>query len=143
MAQTWKKFSQFSHNACFGGWWVVSRWVLSAWNNKIEWWYYVWMIWYQIFICLLWINNRRIILCTFTLGHNNRQKWHLPFSENKTTNGSAGAILMRLPGDVPSSDSIVFGDSLFACCVSLVENLDVIELLFLIPNTNQMEWNIL
>ena len=49
MAQTWKKFSQFSHNACFGGWWVVSRWVLSAWNNKIEWWYYVWMIWYLIF----------------------------------------------------------------------------------------------
>jgi hypothetical protein len=70
------------------------------------------------------------------LGHNNRQKWHLPFSENKTTNGSAGAILMMLPGDVPSLDSMVFGDSLFACCASLVENSDVIELLFLIPLLN-------
>ena len=46
---------------------------------------------------------------------------------------------MMLPGDVPNFDSIVCGDSLFACCVSLVENLDVIELLFLTPNTNQME----
>ena len=79
------------------------------------------------------------MIFTFTLGHNNRQKWHLPFSENKTTNGSAGAILMMWPGDEPSSDSIGFGDSLFPCCVSLVENLDVIELLLLIPNTNQMK----
>ena len=46
-----------------------------------------------------------------------------------------------LRGDVTSFDSIVFGDSLFVCCVSLVENSDVIELLLLIPNTNQMEWN--
>ena len=30
IAQIWKKFSQFSHKACLGGWWVSSRWAFSV-----------------------------------------------------------------------------------------------------------------
>ena len=30
MAQIWKKFSQFSHKACLGGWWVSSKCFLSV-----------------------------------------------------------------------------------------------------------------
>ena len=30
MAQMWKKFSQFSHKACLGGWWVSSKCALRV-----------------------------------------------------------------------------------------------------------------